>query len=179
MSTKAGNEAALRQEWSTPRDFRNAVRAEFCPTLDVCATALNRFSLMGLFIGPPDGTEEELRGAVGVDGLSYRWSQFRDVTCWCNPGYSDVMPWMKKAVEECHDGAEVLLLTHASHAEWAQYGWLFASECRLLYPRVQFDPAPGVKRSSNARDGFLWVFRRNQRPNKCLITPWVWKEAQH
>lgn len=41
-----------------------------------------------------------------VDGLSVPWAR----TNWCNPPYSDVLPWVKKAANEAKNGAISFLL---------------------------------------------------------------------
>lgn len=162
-----------RQEWSTPEPFMRVIRDEFAPGLDVCATFDNK--KCDRFYGPPGyrppGPGD---GWCGENGLENPW--WIEGVVWCNPGFSDVLPWMRKAIREsANNPVTVLLLTHASHADWAQLGWRHAAECRLLYPRLQFDPAPGIPRSSNPRDAVLWIFRP-QYTGPCHLWPWGWND---
>lgn len=176
METTSRSEADLRQEWETPEDFMCVIRSEFKPSLDVCATRLNR--KCQAFIAPP-GYDDPRAMASGVDGLVDSWDVFNHCVAWCNPGFSNILPWLKKAADESQCGVESLVLTHASHgSDWWQFGMAHATECRLLKPRVQYKAPPGIKQTSNPRDGALWVFRsRWHRKTGAHVYVWNWKES--
>lgn len=60
--------------------------------------------------------------------------------CWCNPPYSNITPWVAKAVEESQKGAKVAMLVPASVGSnwWARY---VHEKCNvlLLNGRLSFD----------------------------------------
>jgi len=55
-----------------------------------------------------------------IDGLHQRWHPHR---CWCNPPYSHVGRWVKKAWDESRLGAKVvcLLPSYTDKAWWHEY----------------------------------------------------------
>jgi hypothetical protein len=49
------------------------------------------------------------------DGLSINWKRFN----YCNPPYSNKVPWIKKAIEEMKKGnTSVMLLPHVPEMAW-------------------------------------------------------------
>lgn len=167
----------LRQEWETPPDFYDAVHAEFHPDLDVCANKTNTKHIRYFDL------------ANGLDGLIETWvassreEPYDVLAAWCNPGFGNVWPWLKKAYEETQENDDrlplptALVLTHASlAADWWQWAIEHATECRLLSPRIQFIAPKGIKQTSNPRDSALWVFRANKpKTQPCHIWQWRWK----
>ena len=156
MSTKTEKE--LRQEWQTPDDFWQVVFREFYFDLDVAATAQN--AKTERYIGPND--------------LGRVWAEYN----WCNPGFSNFMPWMERAVEEAQArNTTVVMALISPSTKW--WHWTVtenrADEVRLLRPRVQFVAPPGIKQSSNAHENCLVVFRRKPVEKPTTIWTWNWK----
>ena len=78
---------ALTIEWETPQALFATLHAEFCFTLDVCATASN--AKCPAFFSLQD------------DGLTQSWTGI----CWMNPPYGPTIgAWMKKAHESAQQG---------------------------------------------------------------------------
>lgn len=160
-------ERALRQEWRTPPEFFEVLDAEFGFEIDVAASRDN--SLCSQFL------------KVEHDALAETTHWFTYAShAYCNPGFSNLDPWVRKAHAEVN--AELrpctaVVLSCASHAKWFEFCARHASEIRLLSPRVQFLPPPGIKPSSNARDSVLIVFRKTPVgwPG-AHIWNWNWKE---
>jgi DNA (cytosine-5)-methyltransferase 1 len=167
-------ETDVRQEWETPPDFMAVLKREFRDLcLDVCATPENRKCMY--FFAPPgwEGIHDKCRG---IDGLIQDWGKLVPCTWFCNPGFGNILPWMTKAAAEAENGASGVLLTHVGvTTQWWRIGMECAAECRLLIPRVQYQPPAGVKASSNARDGALWVFRARRPSLGCHVSTWRWK----
>src|SRR3972149_465741 len=64
-----------------------------------------------------------------TDGLMREWG---DPT-YCNPPYSNPLPWVRKAIEEARKGKRiVMLLRHDSSTEW----WRLLHEARSLFCAV-------------------------------------------
>lgn len=113
----------------TPPDVFDPLNEEFHFTLDVAAARHNakcrRYYTLGPgplylarqlsifpeeFVGDPD--------ALGIDGLAHRWE--RGEVIWCNPPFSDIEPWVEKAV---YCAATVVMLLPANRCEqpwWAR-----------------------------------------------------------
>lgn len=156
-----------RQTWATPKDFYSVIDAEFHPTIDVAASAHN--AKCAQFIS------EEVDSLGDVQWLGP--SPFG--VAWCNPGFNNMLPWLMKAREQAnkYDGMVLVLGLVAPSAHWWREGALLANEIRLIGGRrIQFDPAPGINRSSNARENALFIFD-GLRPKPLrgpLIWTWSW-----
>lgn len=70
-------------EWATPDDFFNQLNKEFNFTLDPCCTKQNH--------------KCDKYFTLEDDGLSQDWS---GETVFCNPPYSQIAQWVKKAWKE-------------------------------------------------------------------------------
>ena len=71
----------------------------------------------------------------GPDGLELDWTHMcrmtGDIGVFCNPPYSNPLPWVKKAISECNRGCTVvMLLKHDSSTEW--YRLLHEAGARIL-----------------------------------------------
>lgn len=100
----------IRNYWRTPEYAFLPLDAEFNFGLDAAANAQN-------FLVPSYLTEQQ-------DALSQRWLDyilpFCGRTVWCNPPYSDIGPWMRKAAEEARRDAvtTVLFVPNTPDAGW-------------------------------------------------------------
>ena len=123
----------------TPQPLFDQLNAEFQFSIDVCAL--------------PENAKCDRFFTCEDDGLSQKWAPH---TCWCNPPYSELRPWIDKARSESLKGATVvMLLPSTTDTAWFhEVVWPFA-EVRFLRGRVKFDG-----QSSTAHVGSLIaVFR--------------------
>ncbi len=113
-------------EWETPQDLYDGLNAEFGFNLDPCATDDNHKCLMYY-------TRQE-------DGLQQSWGGCR---VFCNPPYSQVKAWVRKAYEESRIAGTivVLLLPARTDTKWFQDYCLHRSEVRFLRGRLRFGDA--------------------------------------
>jgi phage N-6-adenine-methyltransferase len=93
----------------TPASLFDRLHAAHAFTLDVCATADN--AMLPAFYSPDD------------DGLTSGWGGER---VWCNPPYSSIAPWIRKAWDEMlfNRCALVVMLLPANRTEqvwWQRY----------------------------------------------------------
>lgn len=158
--------AANTAHWKNPMPFFDVLDAEFGFQIDVCATLENRKCIS--YIGP----EEDALGSESP------WIYPREHRAWCNPGFSDPDPWMAKAHEQAqsHPDALVVVLGLPSlSSDWWRDWATKASEIRLIGgKRLQFVPAPGIKKSSSMRENCLFIFRRNPHNLPPHIWTWDW-----
>lgn len=65
---------------------------------------------------------------------------------WCNPPYSHLGAWLRKAAQETREGrcttAVLLVPARTDTVAWHQWVMRHAAEVRLLRGRVAFDPPP-------------------------------------
>lgn len=83
-------------EWETPQDFFDKLNETYHFDLDVCATEQNA-KCIRFFDSEQDGLKKSWGGA----------------TVWCNPPYSNIAAWVKKATEEQRNGTTTVMLVPA------------------------------------------------------------------
>ena len=111
--------SSASDEWSTPAATYDALNAEFQFADDACPLGGN------------------------VNGLMREWKS----PCFCNPPYSDILPWMDKAAAEASQGKTVVLLvpSRTDTRWWHEYA-MRAAEIRFIRGRLKFGgaktPAP-------------------------------------
>ena len=113
-------------EWETPEDLYQQLDDEFHFNLDPCCTDKNHKTVLYY-------TKKE-------DGLKQSWGGCR---VWCNPPYSNVKEWVKKAYHESrHPGTiVVMLLPVRTDTKWFQDYVLHRSEIRFIKGRLKFSGA--------------------------------------
>jgi phage N-6-adenine-methyltransferase len=108
---------SLTDEWRTPRSVYDALNAEFGFTFDPCPL---------------------WDGGLVSDGLMADWS---GVT-FCNPPYSRIAEWVRKAWLEWRKGATVVLLIPArTDTRWWHDYVMTATEIRFIRGRLKFGDA--------------------------------------
>lgn len=120
----------LRDRWCTPDWlYEWANKNLFSMTVDVAASSDNK--KCDKFIG------EEM------DALSTSWLVHSDDTGWCNPPYSDIAPWVKKAWHEARKGFKIVMLIPTPNGE-SYYGkYIFGKASQIIYinGRIAFEAA--------------------------------------
>ena len=113
-------------EWATPWSLFDELDKEFQFDMDPCATDENRKCL--LFF------DKE------ADGLKQNWGGYH---VWCNPPYSQVTSWVRKAFMESRKTGTVvvMLLPARTDTKWFQNFVLHRSEIRFIKGRVKFGGA--------------------------------------
>lgn len=101
-------------KWATPKDFYETLNKEFQFNFDPC---------------PITWKEGDL------DGLQIPWG----TKTFCNPPYSKVAQWIKKASEECDKGNLVVLLVNcATDTKWFHEYVYLKHEVRFVEGRLKF-----------------------------------------
>jgi len=113
---------AIRDLWGTPQSIFDTLNAEFCFLLDVAASI-----------------EDRLVPAFFSESMNALHQQWPAVPCWCNPPYSDVGPWVDKAIEASCLGATVVMLVPAdTSVVWFRKAYDTAAEVRFISGRLSF-----------------------------------------
>lgn len=122
-----------KQDWRTPRWFFEAVQARLGVTfgLDVAASAAN--TLCGSCF---------YDGHLG-NGLLSPWTN--DAWNWCNPPYRHILPWVEKALMECHEhgASSVVLLPARLEARWYTAAAPYV-KTQVVTPRLAFEGGDGT-----------------------------------
>lgn len=118
-------------EWETPIDLFNSLNNEFMFTLDPCATAENH-KCSKWFSAKDNGLEKSWGGH----------------TVFCNPPYSQIKLWAKKAWEEHFnpDTTIVMLIPARTDTQYFHNYIYHRAEIRFIKGRLKFgdgkNPAP-------------------------------------
>lgn len=139
--------------WRTPPEVFNTLNAEFGFVADMACDEDNKLCDIGF-------TEEN-------NSLSFSWAERVWEMCtqgnpryvWCNPPYSNPMPWVRKALESQRDGlGVVMLLNQDTSVGWYAEALKGVSDIRHIIG----DKKPGGGYSS----GRLAFFDADGKPAK-------------
>jgi len=147
MSTehKSHTPKEIKDLWQTPPSFYKRIDEEFNFAIDVAASKHNHLA--------PFYIDEQMN-ALG-DNV---WPS---VACWCNPPYSNIGPWVDKAVEAARGGATVVMLVPSdTSVKWFKRAWDTASEMRFISGRISFINADtGKPVNGNNKGSVLIIWR--------------------
>lgn len=141
----------------TPQYIIDAVSEVFPIYLDACASEWNTKAAIYYDIDQ------------GSDGLLLHWSSIT----WCNPPYSDIQPWTRKAEQELadHRVQSILLLPARTEMAWFQrviylhyWNLLKGDRARVkvgvkfLPKRINFDYPPGEESKKGNPERSIMVY---------------------
>lgn len=111
----------IRNLWQTPPEIAAALHDEFNFTLDVAASDQNH--LFPMYFTERDNGLAQSWSVPGLSGF-----------CWCNPPYSDITPWVKKAADQNKFGCvgTVMLVPADMSVGWFREALLSVSEVRII-----------------------------------------------
>lgn len=80
--------------------------------------------------------------------------------CYCNPPYSNIDPWMAKAVEQLEFGVTTVMLAPSPNGEsrFPKHVFGVCSEIVFISPRVSFLRPDGSVARGNSRGSCLYVW---------------------
>lgn len=133
----------IRDLWQTPKEIFGALNWEFRFDLDVAASEKNALT--------PDFLDEK------DNALSRKWSEKN----WCNPPYSNIMPWVNKAIEQHKLGKTTVMLVPAdTSVKWFKKAYDSCNEVRLISGRIAFINADTQKPvGGNNKGSVLFIWR--------------------
>lgn len=123
--------SSLSDDWSTPQSVYSILNEEFHFTFDPCPLYSD------------------------FDGLILSW---KDQVVFCNPPYSDITTWVKKAFMECliNNTTVVMLLPARTDTKWFHDYILPFSEIRFIRGRLKF----GDHKNNAPFPSMICIFRR-------------------
>ena len=146
----------IRDLWQTPKFVFSHYQKRFKLTMDVAASEEN--SLLDVFYTESD------------NALENNWSVFGN---WCNPPYSDIMPWVEKAIEQMDRGClTVMLIPADTSVKWFKRAFDNCSECHFISGRLAFINAETQKPvSGNNKGSVVFIFDPKSpfKSQTCLI----------
>lgn len=152
---KSNTPMNIRDLWQTPPSLFNKLDMEFAFTCDVAASDSN-------YLAPTYYTEED-------DSLDLGWG---DVN-WCNPPYSNITPWVQKAIIE-HDAynkTTVMLVPSDTSVKWFKLAYESCNEVRFISGRISFINAETqLPVSGNNKGSVLFIWRAYAPKNSHTVT---------
>lgn len=159
--------------WSTPPEVFNALDQEFCFGFDVCAEHKTAKC-------PEYWTIED-------DALSKDWAEdaksripgaglIEMGAIWCNPPYSNIKPWVEKAIEAQLNGRMTVMLVMCDPSvKWFSLAQQYASETRFITDGRLAFLKNGVPQKGNNKGSVIFVFD----PHRVSAghVSWVTREA--
>lgn len=151
---KSNTPANIKDLWQTPVEIFNTLNDEFWFTRDVAASEEN--SLCNECITEEDNAITEAWGAVN----------------WCNPPYSDITPWVKKAIEQHRHGrTTVMLVPSDTSVKWFKLAYESCNEVRFISGRLSFINADTQKPvNGNNKGSVLFIWRAYAPKNSHTVT---------
>jgi len=136
-------EESNRDEWMTPRPVFEVLchAAGFEPILDVATSARNNLERKHYFTAADNALEKD-------------WSS----PWWCNPPYSDVEAFVRKAIVSSQPGI-MLVPANRTDQRWFHLALPHASK-GWSRGRVRFEPPEGITASSPSFGNLVLIFGR-------------------
>ena len=151
---KSNTPAAIRDLWKTPKSIFDTLNKEFDFTGDVAASYDN--ALVDNFI------------AKDLNALGdHRWFNRN----WCNPPYSDITPWVEKAIQQHGAGKTTVMLVPAdTSVKWFKLAYNSCNEVRFISGRISFINADTEKPvNGNNKGSVLFIWRGNAPKNSHTV----------
>jgi hypothetical protein len=156
---------------STLQLFGNNVKHQLTGDSDACNTPLWLASLLPKFDLDPcsnalSNVMSRRRICLPEDGLAADWGSPKSI--WCNPPYSNPLPWVTKARN--HDCEQLWLVKLDPSTRWWS-GLMAAGGHPLLFRRrIQFEMANGSSSSStNFCSAFVYVSNKGATEKRSEI----------
>ena len=147
---------AGKQDWATPWELFNKLDRRFNFTIDGAAEASN--TKCDRFISPEQNAHK---------------TELSTETIFCNPPYSDMLPWVRTFIRWSQNNEVVILCQDRTDTIWWRELVAAASEVVFLYGRVNFI---GTETGNNRGAVVVGLGTRWER-QVCLS--WDWRDEEY
>jgi phage N-6-adenine-methyltransferase len=144
---KSNTPTEIRDLWQTPKFFFDYYDKRFNFKWDLACNTGNRLCEFG-------STKE----FSAFDTLS---TQFLETPVWCNPPYSNIMPWVEKCIDiSVRSETKVVMLIPAdTSVKWFKLAFNSCTECHFISGRLAFINAETQKPvSGNNKGSAVFIF---------------------
>ena len=152
---KSNTPANIKDSWQTPKEIFDSLDNEFDFTCDVAASLENRLCAYH-FTEEFNALDEEVWGSVN----------------WCNPPYSNITPWVNKAIEQHKLGQTTVMLIPAdTSVKWFKLAYESCNEVRFISGRISFINADTQKPvNGNNKGSVLFIWKGYAPKNSHTVT---------
>lgn len=158
---KSNTATEIKDLWQTPEFIFNYYDKRFGFNLDIAASEDN--SLCEYYIDEDQDalSKETICEFIDDDGYSPLTVNKKKVAIWCNPPYSDIMPWVSRCVNIANDYRVpvVMLIPADTSVKWFKAAFRNCTECHLISGRLSFINAETKKPvSGNNKGSVVFIF---------------------
>lgn len=141
--------------WSTPSEVFNALDMEFGFVFDVCAEDKTA-QCQDYWTAEDDALTKDW----AFDTLTSAIDNKPLLSClWCNPPYSNITPWVGKAIEAQKAGRSTVMLVMCDPSvKWFSLAQQYASEIRFITEGRLAFLKNGVPQKGNNKGSVIFVF---------------------
>ena len=139
-----------RDKWETPDYLFNHVNKQLHFDIDLAASVEN--TKCEKFFGAED------------NALKQSWD---GIIGWCNPPYSDKIPWIEKAIS-AKDSTIAMLLPASTDTIWFHKALKECASVLFTKGRVNFEAPDRISSSGNVGGSALFIFDKSE-PNNTSI----------
>ena len=146
----------IKDLWQTPKEVFDKLDGEFDFDCDVAASDFN--SLCKSYLS------EDIN-AISEYAI---WGRVN----WCNPPYSNISPWVEKAIQQHQAGKTIVMLVPAdTSVKWFKLAYESCDEVRFISGRLSFINADTQKPVNGNNKGYvLFIWRANAPKNSHTVT---------
>jgi phage N-6-adenine-methyltransferase len=151
---KSFTDVNIKDLWQTPVEIFNQLDKEFDFICDVAASKDNKLCVN--YIDEND------------DSLNCTWMKSN----WCNPPYSNITPWVNKAISQHELGLTTVMLVPAdTSVKWFKLAYESCNEVRFISGRISFINADTQKPvNGNNKGSVIFIWRGNAPKNSHTVT---------
>jgi len=169
MATNSNTPEQERDQWRTPPEVFKWLNRRFL--FDFDAACSERNALAGPLVN-----FMELPSWAAQDALAKPWmgdtpkTSYPGYTTYCNPPYSNIAPWVERAIEAAEHGMTVVMLMPSPNGERHHARALAAAtELILINGRLAFLRPDGTPVAGNTRGSCVYVFERYNLHRGCQL----------
>jgi phage N-6-adenine-methyltransferase len=135
---KSNTPTEIRDSWQTPKALFNNLNKEFGFVCDVAASEENKLCEFHIDLQ---------QNALSEDS---EWESSN----WCNPNYSNIQPWIEKAIEQHGQHKTIVMLVPSdTSVKWFKAAYDSCSEVRFISGRLSFINADTQKPVNGSNKG--------------------------
>jgi phage N-6-adenine-methyltransferase len=154
---KSNTPTEIRDLWQTPQALFDYYNDRFDFDLDAAASASN--ALVDEYYDIEDDSISSVTSWLDRN--------------WCNPPYSDIQPWVSKAIEQMNEGKlTVMLIPSDTSVKWFKSAFDSCSECHFISGRISFINAETKKPvNGNNKGSVVFIFNPESpfKSQSCLL----------
>ena len=153
---KSNTPTEIRDLWQTPKFVFDYYDKRFGFDIDLAASTAN--ALCGEYCTEYEDAllHDTFQDKLFNLGLVEDGSEYAKPSVWCNPPYSNLMPWVAMMVEyaETYGVKIVTLIPADTSVKWFKYAFEHCTECHFINGRLSFinaetqNPASGNNKGS-------------------------------